>query len=381
MVGTAGGGGSIGVGSMSIGDSVADAATSERDGEGNASLDLSRTRSGTDFDKVAKVVKGKIPFAGSDKGKEGALSKAAGGAKEAETQSQDVAGIKLSNKDLDRIGKIACGDWSRWRSAVGRYQEIADWDSAGKAIQAAGGERGVVADELARFIGRDKIHRLEMVQHFIRPGGDVSAGRGYEFPESLKALRADYDKLVVAPSEQQIAQVAAKEGAAKAGEAGKKIFDALEKLLQAFTSAKDFAQPAIKAEMLSAITSRKGLVLAAMRKNAGKSSDQDDKAAAKEEYARLLKECVQYEAIQDGLFEKIKDLLGDRATILVANGDFAKASAHIKQIADLVAVWSGDYKKAVALAKTIEMPESHYARFQPNLAEFKRLKKACLISS
>jgi len=383
VVGTAGGGGAVELGGMSIGDSVADAATAERDADGNASLDLSRTRKATDLDKVVKVVKGKIPFVGDDeKDKEtGALAKATGGGKESETQSQDVAGIKLSNKDLDRIGLIACNEWSRWRSAVRRYQEIGDWDNAGKAIRAAKGERGVVADELARFIGGDKIHRLDMVNHFIRPGGDVSAGRGYEFPESLKSLRAEYDKLVVGASEQQIAQVAEKEGAQKAGEAGKKIFDSLEKLLQAFTSAKDFAQPAVKAEMLSAITNRKGLVLAAMRKAAGKTSEQDDKVAATEEYRRLLKECVQYEVLQNGLFDQIKDLLGDRSTIMVANGDFAKASKHIKQIADLVAVWNGDYKKAVTLAKQIEMPESHYAKFQPNLVEFKRLKKACLISS
>lgn len=380
VVGSAGGGGGIEAGGFTIGDSVEEQATAERDAQGNASLDLSRKRSATDFDKMVKAAKAKLPFGGDDKAKgEGLLSQAAGGGKETDTQSHDVAGIRLSNKDLDRIGQICCGDPSRWSSAVRRYQEIDDWKRAGNTIRAAKGERGVVADELARFIGGDKIHRLEMVNAFIRPGGNVGIGRAYEFPESLKGLRADYDKFVDAASEEQIDKAAAKDGPAKAAELGRKIVETLDRLSSAFTGAKDFAQRAAKAEMLSAINRRKTLVLAALRRVEGKNSAADEQAAAQAEYGRLLKECVKYETLQDELFGKVRDLLGDRKTILVANGDFGKAAVHIKQLSDLIAVWNGDFAKAAEIAGQIGKPESHYGSYKPNLAEFQRLKKACMM--
>lgn len=380
VVGSAGAGGGIEAGGFKIGDSVDEKAVAERDAQGNASLELARERSATSFDKVVKAAKAKLPFVGDDESsKEGLLSKAAGGAKETDTQSHDVAGLRLNNQDLDRIGQIACTDPSRWSSAVRRYQEIDDWKRAGNTIRAAKGERGVVAEELARFIGGDKIHRLEMVNAFLRPGGNVAIGRAYEFPESLKARRAEYDKFVDAASEEQIDKVLAKDGPVKAAELGRRIVATLDDLSAVITSAKDFAQRAAKAEMLSAINKRKTLVLAALRRVEGKNSAQDEQAAAQAEFGRLLKECVKYETMQDELFQKVRDLLGDRKTILVANGDFAKAAVHIKQLSDLIAVWNGDFGKAAEIARAIGKPETLYINYKPNLTEFQRLKKACMM--
>src|SRR5690606_24184392 len=126
--------------------------------------------------------------------------------------SHDVFGLRLSNKDLLAIAQRA-GNEGQWMRAVRRHQELDDWRTAGRRIRAAGGDAGVVAEERARFIGGDKIHRLEMVKGFLRPGGNVSIGKAYGFPDSLLKLQKEYDALVASPSDEQVREVAQKEGA------------------------------------------------------------------------------------------------------------------------------------------------------------------------
>jgi hypothetical protein len=378
-VGSAGAGGGVKGGDATWGDSVEEQAVARRDGEGNASLDLTRTASATRLDKMADWVKSKLPFGGDDEKdaakKKGALATAAGAKEEVDTQSHDVFGLRLANKDLDVIGRRAANE-TDWMHAAQRTQELDDWRAAGRKIRAAAGDRGVVADELARFIGGDKIHRLAMVKHFLRPGGDVSLGKAYGFPDSLKTLRKDFEALVVKPCEEEIREVVATQGAQKAGEFGQKLFDRVEALRQAVSKASDFRDQAAQAEMLSDLAHRKTAITAVMREVAGKNSDADKKAAAEEAFGRLMRECHKYSTQQNELFESIKQLLGKRDRILT--GDFKEADSYLSQLLDLRAIWKRDLQEATALAKANGIPERRYQDCQPNDAEFVRLKKACL---
>lgn len=379
VVGTAGAGGGVKVGGVAVGDSVEEKAVARRDGDGNASLDLSRTTSATRVDKMVDWARSKLPFGQEEETdpakKKGALAAAAGAKKEVDTQSHDVFGLRLSNKDLLAIAQRA-GNEGQWMRAVRRHQELDDWRTAGRRIRAAGGDAGVVAEELARFIGGDKIHRLEMVKGFLRPGGNVSIGKAYGFPDSLLKLQKEYDALVASPSDEQVREVAQKEGAQKAAEFGQKLFDRVEAMRMAITNAKDFRDKAAQAEMLSDLARRKTAITNVLRELAGKTSDADRKAAAEEAFGRLMRECYKYSTQEQELFAAIRKLVGSRGTIYVR--DYKEADGYLTQLLDLRAIWKRDLQEAIEIAKANGIPERRYQQYQPNDDEFVRLKKACM---
>ena len=376
VVGSAGGGGSVGIGDTRVGDTVDDVANAELDGEGNANLKLTKTRKATDWKKFAKA---KIPLMGDDKDEEGKkkpakglLAKATGAKDEEDTDSHDVFGLTLSNKDLDAIAKIASGNTRRWdKGAIMDYQASnVDWEICRKAIVAAGGNRQVVARELSQFVGGSKSNRLDMLVRFLRPDGDVSIGSRANFPDSLKALQPDYEKLVLGASDQLIDEMSAKEGAQKAGALGKEIFDTIESLLQKITAAKGVLAPAVRAEMISTIGKRKTLVIAAMKKNAGKQSEQEDKAALEAEYRRMTKTCLEYQFSQNDIFEKFGELWAPGRTY-----NNVKLVGLLQQIRDLHAVWKPDYAKCAELGKKIGYPEGNYSHYLPAYARFDEWEK------
>ena len=372
ITGSAGGGGSLGIGNTRIRDSVDDEAHAELGADGDASLDLTKTRTATDLKKLAKA---KLPFMGDkkkegeDEGKRkgGLIAAVTGDKEEEDTDTLDRYGLKLKGKDLDAIGKIAKSNVRRWeKAAVMDYENShEDWEATRRQIAAADGNRQVVAEALATFIGGSKSNRLDMVERFLRPDGDVSIGSRVAFPDSLKSLEPDYDKLVLGVPEAALAEVAKKEGPQKAGEFGKQTFDALEKLLQAITAAKGALAPAVRAEMMSAINSRKNKVLEAMRANAGKQSEQEEKAATEAEYRRMTKGCLENQFAQDDLFEKIKEWWAPGRTY---NND--KLIYALQQLRDLYAIWKPNYARCAELGKKIGYPEGNYSGYQPAYAQF-----------
>jgi hypothetical protein len=368
ITGTASAGGAIEIGGTKIGDSVDDEAEAEIDGEGNASIDLRRKRTSTD---LGKLVRSKVPLLGEKK--TGALAKAAGGAEEDEVERKASETLHLSSSDFDALGKMACANFNKWMHGATSPRALDDWKKAGRAIVAAGGDRRVVATEISRFVGGDN-GRLDMVNYFLRPDGKVSVGTRYEFPEGLEKLKKDYEALVVGDPVAPIDAVLKKEGAEKAGAFGKTRFDSIEKLNQAITAAKNFSQPAVRAEMLSAVNSRKSQVLAKMREIAGARSAEAERADHEAEYRRLLKTCLQYKLSQDDMFAKIKELHHP--------GSFRNVDVIIpmfKQLRDLHAIWTPDWNKAGELRKALGDPEATWKDLRPNLEELDRWEHAVRI--
>jgi hypothetical protein len=374
VVGKGGAGGSAGVGKLRIGDNVEDEAAAEIDGEGNATADLSRKRTATD---AGKWIKAHVPLMGDkdkdkDKEKKGLLKRIAGDDEEKDTDTHQKAGLKLANKDLDMLGKLACSDWRKWQHAesFGSPRYIKDWEAAGNAIREAGGERGAVAEALARFIGGDPSGRLDMVTYFLRQDGKVSTGKRYEFPDGMEKQQKVYEDLVINDCEAEIAQIAKKEGAQKAGEEGKKMFDALEALYRTVVKAQNFSQPAVRAEMMAAIDGRKTKVLAEMRRNAGNATAEQEKAAQEAEYHRILKSCVQYESTQGDLFGQINEWY---APGRFYNND--KIVGALQQLRNLYATWTPQWQRAAELGKAIGKPEATWGHFRPNVEEFEKIEK------
>jgi len=370
-VGTAGAGGTIG----SLGDSQSDEASARSDDQGNSSLDLAQTKDGTDYGNAARQLAGKMPLvgrlvgAGKKKPVAGALTAAAGGAEEDDSKTQDVAGIKLTTKDLKRIGQIACTDRSRWNGAPHRYQENKDWAKAGDAIVASNGAPDVVAEQLAQFVGGDRIERMNMVLLFIRGGNNIDMGTGFEFPDSLKDKRADYKRLIEDPFEPTLAAIAQAAPQMAAAQAHM-LSTQIEPLYQAFYGCHDFANPSYKAEMLAAIVKRKNALEDAARQYGGPGSAEDDKKAAADRIKRTRDSFLDYASSEHDLFQKLEDLKGGYEDFVTRDHD--EISSCLRQLDAVHARWNRDFDAAVKQA-----PPGTYDQdiFRPNKAELDRWKK------
>ena len=375
-VGSAGRGGDFGP----IGDSLTDEATAEHDGEGNVTLKIEQTTNDKDYGKMARnkvrAVPGGSHLVGADKDKKdpkGALATASGGGED-DVATKDTTGIGLTTKDLKRIGQIAMTDPGRWTRAHHRTQERDHWESARREIVKAKGDPGVVADELASFIGGDRLYRLEMVTMFVRGGNATNVGSAYEFPDSLKTLRADYEKFILAPFLPDLEKHAAVNSGIAVGVA-LSLQVAVDALYTRFYQAKDFSKPALQAEMLGVMTKRRDAIAEAIRTYQGKTSAEDDRVATEAKVKRLLEHCFDFSASEKKLFDSLDDDL--------FNGEFRSADGKeikdwLRQLKDLRTRWRENYDEAVKLAKSIGMRQGKWDQdiLRPNEALYQKFYKA-----
>jgi len=382
VTGTQGVGGSFGVGTARFGDSSTSTATSKRDGEGNVRLDLSKETKSTSLKKLIK----KLPFMGDDepegddrKKPTGLLAAAAGGgAADDGIDDKDLALLQVTKADVVKIVAIAKGDVNRWTAAAATSGDSYEpWRGLGRKIAGGTSDPGVVADELARFVGSDKSNRLKILDRLLRPSGDTSMAARVSFPEKAKKLQKPYDELVTAASEARIEARAKSDGPAAADKEAQKLLEQIDQLYADLSSSNAYEmQRSVQAEMLSAINERKTAVLAARRKNAGKQSEAEEAEALQNEYGRLRKDCVHYAVMEEAPLKDVLELIDGRKEIRALQ--FADAVAPIRQLSDLYAIWKRDIEKASALGKKIGRPEADLDRYRPDLARFAKLRKACL---
>lgn len=376
-------GGDIGVGSMAVGDSSTGEATATIGEDGDAELEVKTTRAKSNLRKMARKALGRDVETGAKSEPSGLIETIAGKKQDEEeareqTQDQDVSGLMVKAADLKKIFVISKSDQARWTACAVRMQDYFEWRSVGADIASGSGKPADVAKALSLFVGGGSSSRMEVLENLIRPRGDVSMGTRVAFPESLKELKAPYRRYVVEACEDQIAQTAKVKGPQAAGELGRQMFDELGKLLASISGSKDFTNVAAQAEMIKATSERKTLLLKAMRKNAGRADPGGDAQADKDEYERLVKECESYAKLQEPSLARIKEMVGNRETILV-NRDFAEASDLIRKLDELYATWMHEWSKVETVAKKVGKSESEYGRLKPKLDDYPRLKKACFM--
>ena len=365
VVGKAGAGGHIG----SISDSVDEQGVAEIDGEGNATLTLTRTsndsNSGEAFKRKAARLAGQaLPGAG------GALAKAGEGADE-DTATQDVSGIRLSNKDLKRIGGIACRSMGAWMGAIRRSDEKADWRAAGQAIARGKGTPAVVAEQVARFIGGDRVERLATVELFLRGGSDKTIGSAYEFPNALRPLQADYDRITAESLPRELDQLAAKDRT-KAVEECKRLAAIADTLDQKIRASNDFANKAAKMEMLQRIVRRRKDLGEGIKGYAGDNQPENDPRLLEQSRERLTKQCSSFFQEQARLHGELTDLM-DGETYFLAR-DKGKARAIVRRLDDLQQRWWVDYRELKSTAQKMGMPNYDVPMFRPDQALLERFQ-------
>src|SRR4030095_10522764 len=137
-------------------------------------------------------------------GDKGALATATGAPDEDDTSTRDVKGMTLSVGDLKALASKAKND-NAWMPSGPSPRQRDAWQKAAREIVANGGTPQAVEDALARFVGSDNM-RQHIVMNAVRgKAADVAAGAAWEFPESIAARRKEYEELVLAASEKQVA--------------------------------------------------------------------------------------------------------------------------------------------------------------------------------
>ena len=358
--GHAGAGGEL----VGFADSTDEDAVAESDGDGNAKLTMTRTKKENYGSRVREKKNQKKLEKLTGTGKQsGALTDAAGG-EEDDTATQDVSGLILSNKDLRRLGGVACRSLPAWNDRTRRWQEKEDWKKAGIAIAKGKGAPGVVAHELARFIGGDRVERMKTVELFVR-GGSVSMGKAFEFPDGLSDLQSDYDMVTDDGVPAKLDKLAAS-SRAKAAEECKRLATIADKIDQRIRSAKDFENKAVKMEMLQRLTRRREQLAEGIKGYAGNNKPQDDPKVIEAKRDRLLKQCSSFFQEQNNIKGELYDLLeGDKHFLQRRMGD---AKAQIRQLNDLHSRWWVDFRELKDTMARLGVPNYDLPMFKPDQA-------------
>jgi len=352
----------IGIGKYKIGSSSQEQSVAEVDADGNASLDTSKTDKSTN---TAKWLEANVPFAGN-KNDKGALKQVSDAPED--TDDHDISGIQLSGSSLAAMGRLACTNPGSWTKACNSPSQLDDWEQARLTIKAAGGDKTVVAQELARFVGKDN-SRAQVIDALARPSSDSSSGSRYEFPGGLASKKKDYDTLVIAESELKLDAIAQKDGNDKAVAAGEAMLSSLDSVYTAVASERHFSKPGVGAEMLAAINQRKQKIQAKLRVLKGGKADVLSNKEKDERYNGLLDNCTRYKNTETDCFTKIEKTFKGGKPNLDETIENAKI---LKQLRDLHAIWKKDYAELAAMAQEHGYGADRYWKYKPDTKRFDR---------
>ncbi len=341
------GGGSIGVDKWKLSGSQTQAVETAVSADNKASGDLAQTDAHTDLQKTL--------LDHDDRSRQKSLlSKATGADGLKPEESSDQSGMFLSDADYNTIIGAAT-DAVSWDHHFASTRNGDDWKTLRRSINAAHGDKKLVAQALATFIGKNDHDRMQMIEAVVRvPLGNGSGGSMYDFPEGLANLKPLYKALVVEDpgvTAKQLRDAGKKKEATK--EAQAKI-EALDSLYNQITTAQakftETGNITAYGEMLHHIASR--------RQELGNYVDDNEVVKGKKRYNDLLGVCTRYKEQENKAYEGIVDL----------DGHDAKAKADFEnQLRGLYHVWEPDYAELSDLGATWYPGDEHiWSKLKPN---------------
>jgi len=326
-----------------LADSESDDAVAEITSD-DASLTLTHTENDNHNkrarDKKKKQIEDKL-HGKKEEGKAsgGVLTQAAGGGEEPDTATRDVHGLKMTVAELKKIGGACCRSWDWWKAQTRNPKEHKDWYEAGNAIRQAKGAPGAVAEELARFIGKDASDRRQTVEFLIRGGYHQVGGHAFEFPDSLRDIQDDYDTITDDHLDDKMNAFANKKGDPAAAAECKRLADIADRITARISACGDFNDKGTKAEMLQAVNNARSMLFRGIKGYGGDlNADKDPKVLA-EEGNRLIKLCQQYFGEQMALMMQ----LNSQPTMRVDERTDGRKLC--KQLEDLQYRWTSDYMR------------------------------------
>lgn len=353
-------------GGIKYGDQSQNKAVARTDAKGNASLELSKKQSQSRIGRIADALEAKgrnalgLDDADPKAPAKGLAQRAAGGGEVPDTQVHDVYGIRLTKADLEKIGQRAKSDstWpSPWKSSE---KDIADWRGAQRAINASGGKPEVVAHELSAFVGKSPKDRVGQLRHFLRPGGDVSIGAAFAFPDGMKQEQADYEELVAGECEQKVYELAKNDPPA-AAKLGHELMTRLTQLTFRIKNAQ-IGDKAAQADMSSQCGRRRTALAEAIRVVEGRNSEADIKAEKQQEFNRHVGNCQTARRNLDEALAPLQALRADKPR--APQGTKNDYLADVKSMLDLRAILRAELAAAKKLADEYGFPAQRYEQFR-----------------
>ncbi len=322
-----------------LADSKNDDAVAEIDGDGTAKMTMTTTQNDNhnsrSRDKRMKKRQEKLAGKGPQTG---ALTGLADG-EEDDSATHDVSGLKLSNKDLKRLGGVACRSLDAWVGMHRRADEKDDLKRAGIEIAKAKGAPGAVAEQLTRFIGGDSVERLETVRRIARGGYHATMGSAFEFPDSIRGLQEDYETVTDDGLVDKINAIGAKSQAKAKAECAR-LLKVCDSLMSEIGACKDFSNTAARAEMIQKLELVRENLARAVKGFGGEKPVADPKQLAADGL-RLSKQCGAFYVDQGKLLSELSDLKGDDK--MIPNSDRGDARRLIKKLEDLIYRWRGQW--------------------------------------
>jgi hypothetical protein len=349
------GGLSVSAGGKTIGTEINEEAAGRVGADGDRVVDVKRAQGDTDLVDLADS----LPFIGQKKKDKSTLQKVTGAPDEA-SMTRQVAGVTLTVDNLKSIAAMARNP-TEWNNALISFgRDKGDWGAAAAAIRKAGNDPKAVEDALATFVGKNNM-RAEVINRLVSPVGSPNAVARWEFPQSIATRQKDYQDLVIAASEKQIA-AAAKDNVATAKQAGQALTASLASLFAGIKSATDFNDKSVQQGMLAAVSSRQRAVAIAMRKLDGMDDAAAEKAQERGDFDAALELCVGFQQTETDLFEQIKDQHKKK----LSNADAAEVMRITVEIKNLHARWQPQYDKMAMLAQENGWAKDRYWRFKPD---------------
>ncbi len=346
-------------GGIKYGDSSDNKAEAESDAEGNASLKLSKTKNQSQAGKIVVAMKAKVGL-GDDKKAKGLLQVVAGGGEEPDTQVHDVYGIKLKKPDLVKLGELSMSN--KWNAPGGSNAKDVDaWRAAQRVINAAKGDPAIVAEQLSKFVGGSAKDRVTLLRQFLRPGGNVSIGMAFNFPEGMKKEQEEFEELVFEDCEKKVQALAKAKGPAEGAKLGHALMARLQQLTMRIKSA-PMPDTAAQADMSSKCGERRTALAEVIRELEGRNSEADIKAARLEQFNRHVGNCQTAKRNLDEAFAALQKLRSNdpRMPQLDKNDHFDA----VKKMYDLRATLRSELYAARKLAEEHGFPAARYEQFR-----------------
>ncbi len=345
------GGLSISAGGKTIGTEINEEAAGRVAADGDRVVDVKRAQGDTNVVDLLDS----LPLVGQKKKDKSALQKVTGAPDEA-SMTRQVAGVTLTAANLKSIAAMARNP-TEWNNALISFgRDKGDWGAAAAAIRKAGDDPKAVEDALATFVGKDNM-RAEVINRLVSPVGSPNSVARWEFPQSIASRQKDYQDLVIAASEKQIA-VAAKDNVATAKQAGQALTASLDSLFVSIKSATDFNDKSVQQGMLAAIKSRQRTIAIAMRKLDGADDAAAEKGQERGDFEAALELCVGFQLTETDLFKQIEGHQN--------HGDAAEVMRITVEIKNLHARWQPQYDKLAMLAQENGWAKDRYWRFKPD---------------
>jgi hypothetical protein len=273
-----------------------------------------------------------------------------------------VSGLTFGNADLKRLGESACRSLDAWNDWCSNPRDKPDWKAAGIAIVQGKGAPGVVNHALARFLGGD-IDRMRFVESLLRGGWNRRGGKAFEFPNSLKDIRADYELVSDDNLPNTVEAFAKKNGYPAASKECARLLAIVDRIQPRIDACTEFANKATKMEMLSELRVCRKMLSDGVQGYAGALKSEDDPKVLAAEGDRLMKLCNSYGVEQERLVDKLNDQ--DAYT----DSERAEGKKLIKQLEDLQYRWRSEFMRLQENYKKrkISLPEFPYSRGMPQI--------------